>query len=317
MPTEYFADRARSTLAVDCTATATALTINTPAQEFPASYPYRLICGTEIMRVTARAGNVLTVTRAIEGTAAAAHALGAVVAHGVTAGALNDLAGRANLVGDQYGKPLDNAPATRGRMYYDEFTPSLYVDDGTVWEEVRPNPRTHTHSQSQIVGLLTTLAAKEASLGNPTIGGQVLASTTAGVRSWITPGTGGTVWYSGADVPASGLGANGDYYLRTATGDVYTKTSGAWGSPIENLTGATGSGVPVGGTTGQALIKASAANYDTTWGTVAGGGGATPYTKHTEILVTGLAPTDTITAADLGPDPVYAGHDFIYAEVTN
>lgn len=238
MPSEYFSDRSRSTLAVACAASDTTLTITTPAQEFPAQYPYRLICGTEIARVTARAGNVLTVTRGIEGTTAAAHAAGAVVAHGVTAGALNDLAARANLIGDQYGKPLDNAPATRGRMYYDEFTPSLYVDDGAVWEEVRPNPRTHTHNQSQIVGLLTALAAKEAALGNPTIDGQVLASTTAGVRSWITAST---------------------------------------VSP----------------------------------------GGATPYTKHTEILVTGLAPTDAITAADLGPDPVYAGHDFIYAEVQN
>ena len=53
-------------------------------------------------------------------------------------------------------------------------------------------------------------------------------------------GTPGTVWYSGAGAPASGTGIDGDYYLNTATGDVYHKVSGAWGSPIENLTGPTG-----------------------------------------------------------------------------
>jgi len=99
MPIEYFADRARSTLAVACAASDTTLTVTTPAQEFPASLPYRLICGTEIMRVTARAGNVLTVTRGIEGTTAAAHAAGAVVSHGVTAGALNDM--RADITAGQ------------------------------------------------------------------------------------------------------------------------------------------------------------------------------------------------------------------------
>jgi len=97
MPAEFFADRSRSRLATSCAAGDTTLTIATPAQEFPASYPYRAICGTEIVRVTARSGNVLTVTRGIEGTAAAAHAAGAIVAHGVTAGALNDM--RADIAG--------------------------------------------------------------------------------------------------------------------------------------------------------------------------------------------------------------------------
>jgi len=159
MPIEYFSDRSRSTLAASCTAGDTTLTIVTPAQEFPATFPYRIVCGTEIMRVTARAGNVLTVTRALEGTAAAAHAAGAVVAHGVTAGALND----------------------------------------------------------------------------------IRADITAGTG---TPGPTGPAGPTGATGPTGPAGANG----------------------------AAGVGVPVGGTTGQALVKASAANYDTTWAAVASGG---------------------------------------------
>jgi hypothetical protein len=40
-------------------------------------------------------------------------------------------------------------------------------------------------------------------------------------------------------------------------------------------TGVTGVGVPTGGTTGQALLKNSAIDYDTSWGDVSSGGGST------------------------------------------
>jgi hypothetical protein len=88
---EYFSNRARSTLAATITAGATSLTIVTPpaGQDFPTSVPFRVACGTEIMLVTARAGNVFTVTRGIEGTTAASHLAGAVIAHSLTAGMLN------------------------------------------------------------------------------------------------------------------------------------------------------------------------------------------------------------------------------------
>jgi hypothetical protein len=91
MVAEYFANRARSTLAATITAGATSLTIVTPpaGQDFPTSVPFRVACGTEIMLVTARAGNVFTVTRGIEGTTAASHLAGAVIAHSLTAGMLN------------------------------------------------------------------------------------------------------------------------------------------------------------------------------------------------------------------------------------
>jgi hypothetical protein len=59
------------------------------------------------------------------------------------------------------------------------------------------------------------------------------------------------MWYEGTTVPASGLGVNGDLYLRTTTGDVYQKASGAW-SIVGNImgpagaTGATGPAGPTG-----------------------------------------------------------------------
>ncbi|MEI7608952.1 MAG: LamG domain-containing protein [Rhodospirillaceae bacterium] len=67
-------------------------------------------------------------------------------------------------------------------------------------------------------------------------------------------GANGAVWYSGSGAPSSGTGANGDYYLNIATGDVYTKSSGSWGSAVANLKGATGAT----GTTGAAGTAGSA-----------------------------------------------------------
>jgi hypothetical protein len=65
-------------------------------------------------------------------------------------------------------------------------------------------------------------------------------------------GTNGATWFSGSGAPASGTGSDADHYLDTATGNVYLKTSGLWGSPIGNLrgpqgvTGATGATGPQG-----------------------------------------------------------------------
>ncbi|HCS19734.1 MAG TPA: protoporphyrinogen oxidase, partial [Bacteroidetes bacterium] len=51
----------------------------------------------------------------------------------------------------------------------------------------------------------------------------------------------------GAGTPSSGTGVNGDYYLNTASGDVYLKSSGSW-SIATNITGPTGSTGATGAT---------------------------------------------------------------------
>lgn len=43
-----------------------------------------------------------------------------------------------------------------------------------------------------------------------------------------TPGADGSTWLSGTTVPASGLGKDTDFYLKTDTGGIYKKASGAW-----------------------------------------------------------------------------------------
>lgn len=85
-----------------------------------------------------------------------------------------------------------------------------------------------------------------------------------------TPGTNGTngaTWFTGAGVPGSGTGVNGDFYLRNTTGDIYQKAAGVWGSPIENITGPQGiQGIP--GTAGSAGTPGSPGSNGTngaTW----------------------------------------------------
>lgn len=46
----------------------------------------------------------------------------------------------------------------------------------------------------------------------------------------------GSVWRQGTGAPSSGIGVNGDYYLDTATGDIYgPKTAGVWGASIYSI----------------------------------------------------------------------------------
>jgi hypothetical protein len=98
-----------------------------------------------------------------------------------------------------------------------------------------------------------------------------------GVTAWndlaYSSGGGGGEWLTGAGVPSSSLGADGDMYLNATTGDVYQKVAGAWGSPVANIKGPAGQGVPAGGTTGQVLAKTSSADFATAWVTPSGDGG--------------------------------------------
>lgn len=98
-------------------------------------------------------------------------------------------------------------------------------------------------------------------------------------------GTNGSAWRNGSAVPDNAVGADGDYYLRTATGDVYQRTSGAY-LIVANIKGATGAsgangtngtngangqGVPTGGTAGQVLSKIDGTNFNTAWVAPSGG----------------------------------------------
>ena len=59
-------------------------------------------------------------------------------------------------------------------------------------------------------------------------------------------GNPGNLWYSGSTVPSSGLGVNGDLYLKIDTSDLYQKSSGTW-AIITNIKGATGASGSIAG----------------------------------------------------------------------
>lgn len=84
-------NNAESALASAITAAATSLTLITgDGAKFPASN-FHISIDDEILLCSSRAGDVLTVTRAQESTAATAHAAGAIVALNVTAGIITQL----------------------------------------------------------------------------------------------------------------------------------------------------------------------------------------------------------------------------------
>jgi hypothetical protein len=117
-------------------------------------------------------------------------------------------------------------------------------------------------------------------------------------------GADGAVWRTGSGVPSDGLGVNGDFYLDTATSNVYKKVTGAYALQcnIKGATGSTGStgpqgdpgqGVPTGGTTDQVLKKNSNTPYDTGWADAVGGAGNAVKQSYTQTSH-GFAVKDSI-----------------------
>lgn len=116
------------------------------------------------------------------------------------------------------------------------------------------------------------------------------------------PGATGGAWFSGTSAPAGGTGAVGDWYINTATSDVYKKTAtstwtlqmnikGAAGTNGTNGTnGSNGVGVPAGGTTGQVLKKNSGTNYDTAWGSLGTAAARDTGTGGNQIPILGASP---------------------------
>lgn len=103
------------------------------ATAFPATGTFRIICGSEIMIVTAVAAEVFTVTRGAEGTTAALHLADAPVTHVITAGALDAIRladQRINLQGLNSARP---AASINGRLYFGTDFPIEHLDSGASW----------------------------------------------------------------------------------------------------------------------------------------------------------------------------------------
>lgn len=88
-------------------------------------------------------------------------------------------------------------------------------------------------------------------------------------------GAQGSLIYVGSGAPSSGTGVDLDLYINTANGDLYQKTTGSWGSPVENIKGPTGAPGATGSTGATGAAGAPGATGATGATGAAGATGAT------------------------------------------
>lgn len=90
---EQLANAAKTTLTSAVASTDTTINVAS-ASPFPTSGQFRLLIDSEYLLCTSVSGDVLTVTRGVEGSAAASHLSGATVTCVITAGAVSNAIGR-------------------------------------------------------------------------------------------------------------------------------------------------------------------------------------------------------------------------------
>jgi hypothetical protein len=129
MAVEQYANLAQSTLNggisnVDVSATLVSGT------DFSSSGDYRIRIELELIKVTARSGNVLTIVRGQEGTTAVSHASGSTVTQVVTATGLQAVGTVLHRTDTFANLP---AAGTEGRLFLPSDGVSLLRDDGSAW----------------------------------------------------------------------------------------------------------------------------------------------------------------------------------------
>lgn len=102
---------------------------------FPSTGNFRIRVNDELMRVTARSGNDLTVDRGVEGTQEAAHDDGDDVDFYVTAGSVEQYRADSVQSGALASRP---ATAKEGVIYLPTDAPYLFRYDGSAWEAYAP-----------------------------------------------------------------------------------------------------------------------------------------------------------------------------------
>jgi hypothetical protein len=134
-------------------------------------------------------------------------------------------------------------------------------------------------------------------------------------------GAPGAVWRAGAGVPSNAMGIDGDWYIDTATSNVYTRSSGTYTTGL-NIKGAQGT-AGTNGTNGTNGLISAAIPYRTGTGRYIGGaqdaaalstlGGAAnridliPFLCPYDMTITGLATNcTTLIAAAQGKVGIYS-----------
>lgn len=134
---DNFSNDARTTLTGSMAVADTSMVI-ADGSLFPAP-PFRARVESELLRVTATAGNTWTIERGIEGTAAASHPAGAAVAHVLTAGALTDMVAA---IGAGEGPKVLASRAATMALAHDVYTAIPWdaptLDTGPFWDAAQP-----------------------------------------------------------------------------------------------------------------------------------------------------------------------------------
>lgn len=131
---EQFANNASSNLSSTINASVTSLTV-VDGSAFSSSGNFRIIVDSEIMLVTARTTNTLTVVRGQEGTVATSHNSGTQVVQIVTAGAIQKFRSD-TVISDVFA----NRPTAgvAGRIFYPTDGNIIFIDNGTSWLPIGP-----------------------------------------------------------------------------------------------------------------------------------------------------------------------------------
>lgn len=161
----------------------------------------------------------------------------------------------------------------------------VFIKHSGSWDLVSSDPTSHTHVESDVTNLVSDLSGKEASLGNPGVSGYVLASTDAGVRSWVANGSGSMIY------PGSGVAVS---------------TGSGWDTSL-NLTGITDS-ISTTSSTLAASAAAVKAAYDLA-------NGKEPANANIQSHISNTSNPHSITYSQVGAAPI--SHAHAEGDVTN
>jgi hypothetical protein len=164
MAIRHYSNAGRTTLVGDIGATDTTITV-ADASGFPALTPFTLILDLdevteEVVEVTSKVGNQLTVTRGVDGTTAFPHSDGAAVAHGVSARDFREVNTHVNTTGGVHGVQGDLVGTTDTQTLTNKTLTGATINGGTI----------------------TAAAIREATVIQPTTpSGQVILRDSAGI----------------------------------------------------------------------------------------------------------------------------------------
>lgn len=135
MAIEQYTNNAMTTLNGAITSTSSTSITVTDGSVFSSVGNFRIIIDDEIMLVTARSTNTLTVTRGVEGTTAATHLDTTNVTDVLTSQSLLNLLAEGIATGDFSARPSAGRP---GRLYIPNDGLTIARDDGSVWTSFGP-----------------------------------------------------------------------------------------------------------------------------------------------------------------------------------